>query len=109
MKRYKAGLPIFWETRGSGGRQIEQHVLFFFRGNRRVYYERRVHGMRFIFRNPFVTRKSKIDAATIMESAKTLSSKAIASKRNGYMDLARINIFFYLCILYCCEILYVLV
>ena len=41
--------------------------------------------MRFIFRNPFVTRKSKIDAATIMESAKTLSSKAIASKRNGNM------------------------
>ena len=49
--------------------------------------------MRFIFRNPFVTRKSKIDAATIMESAKTLSSKAIASKRNGNMELATIQSF----------------
>lgn len=49
--------------------------------------------MRFIFRNPFVTRKSKIDAATIMGSAKTLSSKAIASKRNGNMELATIQSF----------------
>ena len=49
--------------------------------------------MRFILRNPFVTRKSKIDAATIMESAKTLSSEAMASKRNGNMELATIQSF----------------
>lgn len=49
--------------------------------------------MRFIFRNPFVTKKSKIDAATILESAKALSSEAIASKRNGNIELATVQSF----------------